>query len=95
MEVRLYKRDIAEMIADRTDMTKKESERLLEIALDCIATRILEGYSVCLSQFGLFSRAPRKKRKVFNPKTKELMESKGTDTVRFRPASAFCRALED
>jgi len=65
----MTKTDVVEEIAERTQLTKADSERALEAFLGTISTALSRGQSVQITGFGTFEVRDRAARKARNPQT--------------------------
>ena len=64
MSETLYREDIAEMVAERTGLTKRMASEVVQVTLDCISERVLEGYNVQFCRFGTFKPRVYKERTI-------------------------------
>jgi len=64
----MLKHDFVNMIADKSGKSKKESEYMLEVILNCIADVLEKGETVKLVGFGNFEVVKRKEQIRHNPK---------------------------
>lgn len=58
----MNKTDLVAAVAEKTGLTKKDAERILNVALDTITDSLCEGEKVQLSGFGTFETKIRKAR---------------------------------
>ena len=82
----------AELIADvaaRTGLSKKDSEKAVNAALDSITATLKEGSKVQLVGFGVFDVKERGVRMGRNPKTKETIEIPATTIPVFKAGKAL------
>ncbi|MDR3310190.1 MAG: HU family DNA-binding protein [Oscillospiraceae bacterium] len=85
----MNKTDLVAKIAVTTDLSKKDSERALDAALDAITDALVSGEKVQIVGFGIFdvkARAPRIGR---NPKTKEPINIPATKVPQFKPGKGL------
>ena len=70
-------------------MTKKDTERVLNAALDAITLALVRGEKVQLSGFGTFETKDREARVGRNPHTKEAVEIPATRVPAFKASKAL------
>ena len=70
----MNKTELIAIAAEKAGMTKKDSERVINAALDAITATLAENGRVQLSGFGIFEVKAREARMGRNPKTNEPME---------------------
>ena len=85
----MNKTELIAVAAEKSGMTKKDAERVLNAALDAIAASLAEGGRVQLSGFGIFEVKEREARVGRNPRTKETIEIPATRTPVFKASSAL------
>ena len=76
-----------------TGMTKKDSERVLNTALEIMAETLAQGERVQLSGFGTFDVRHREARLARNLHTKETVKVPATDVPAFKASNALKRAV--
>ena len=89
----MNKSQLVEKIAQKTNMTKSQSELILDATLEVITKAVAKGEEVKLVGFGTFSRLNRKSRTGRNPKTGEAVTIPGGKVPRFRPGKEFKQSL--
>ncbi|MDR0838355.1 MAG: HU family DNA-binding protein [Oscillospiraceae bacterium] len=85
----MNKTELVGKIALNSGLSKKDSEKALDAALDTITATLLSGEKVQIVGFGIFdvkARAPRIGR---NPKTKEAISIPATKVPQFKPGKAL------
>ena len=85
----MNKTELIAVAAEKSGMTKKDAERLLNAALDTVAATLAEGEKVQLSGFGIFEAKTREARVGRNPRTKESIEIPATRTPVFKASKAL------
>ena len=85
----MNKAQLVEKLAEKTKITKLQSELILDATLEIIQKSVSKGDDVKLVGFGTFSRAQRKARKGRNPKTGEVVEIPVQKVPRFKPGKDF------
>lgn len=89
----MNKAQLIEKIADHAQMTKTQSEALLDATLEVIQKAVAKGEEVKLVGFGTFSRLSRKPRAGRNPKTGQPVTIPGAKIPRFKPGKEFKERL--
>jgi DNA-binding protein HU-beta len=89
----MNKAQLIEKLAQKTRMTKAQSESLLDATLDIIQKAVSRGEEVKLVGFGTFTRLSRKGRTGRNPKTGAPVNIPGSKVPRFKPGKEFKQAL--
>ena len=85
----MNKTELIAVAAEKSGMTKKDAERVLNAALDTISATLAEGSRVQLSGFGIFEVKEREARVGRNPRTMEAIEIPATRTPVFKASSAL------
>ncbi len=85
----MNKAQLVEKLANRTQITKVQSENVLDAALEIIQDAVSAGEGVKLVGFGSFSLANRKARTGRNPQTGQTFNLPETCVPRFRPGKEF------
>ena len=85
----MNKADLIALTAERTGLTKKDTERVINAALEAISAALAEGDKVQLSGFGAFDVKDREARVGRNPHTKEAIEIPATKVPVFKPSKAL------
>lgn len=85
----MNKKDIIEIIAEKRNLTKKETGEILNLALDLIKDAVSSGDTVDLTGFGRFEISYRGPRIGINPTTKEKIEIPESKSPKFKPSKAF------
>lgn len=85
----MNKAQLVEKLALKTNLTKSQSEEILDATLEIIQRAVAKGDEVKLVGFGTFSRLNRKGRKGRNPKTGAPVEIPGGKVPRFKPGKDF------
>ena len=87
----MNKTDLVEVVALKTEMSKKDSEKAVKAVFDAIAEALAAGDKVQLVGFGTYSVKERAAREGRNPKTGEKMTIAASKT----PAFTAGKALKD
>ncbi len=85
----MTKTDVVEEIAERTQLTKADSERALEAFLGTISTALSRGQSVQVTGFGTFEVRDRAARKARNPQTGEEIDVPARRVPAFRAGKSL------
>lgn len=85
----MNKTDLIALTAERTGLTKKDTERVLNAALDAVSAAMAGGDKVQLSGFGAFDVKDREARVGRNPHTKEAIDIPATRVPVFKPSKAL------
>ena len=89
----MNKTELIAATAHATGMTKKDSERVLNMALEIIAETLAQGERVQLSGFGTFEIRHREARQGRNLRTKETVEVPAANIPTFKPSAALKEAV--
>ena len=87
----------AELIAEvavKTGLSKKDSEKAVNAALDTITVSLEKGEKVQLVGFGVFEVKERGVRMGRNPKTKEEIEIPASRVPQFKAGKALKEAVD-
>lgn len=90
----MNKTELIAEIAAKTGMTKKDSEKAVNAALDAVAEELKKGEAVKLAGFGNFTVKERAERQARNPRTGEEITVPAAKVVQFRPAKALKDTVE-
>ena len=85
----MNKTELIAVAAQAVGMTKKDTERVLNAALDAITAALVNGDKVQLSGFGTFEIKFREARVGRNPRTKEPSQIPATHVPTFKPSKAL------
>ena len=84
----MNKTELIAIAAENAGLTKKDTERVLNAALDAISLALVRGEKVQLSGFGTFETKDREARVGRNPHTKEAIEIPATRVPSFKASKA-------
>ena len=87
----MNKTELAAIVADKSGLSKKDTERVINAALETITASLARGEKVQLSGFGIFEVKDREARVGRNPRTKEAIEIPATKVPGFKAS----RTLKD
>ena len=85
----MNKTDLIAIAAQSAGLTKKDTERVLNAALDAITASLTAGEKVQLSGFGTFEVKDREARIGRNPHTKEAIDIPATRVPSFKASQAL------
>lgn len=85
----MNKSELITMTAQKSGISRKDAERVLNAALDTITATLAEGGKVQISGFGIFEAKDREARVGRNPRTKEAIEIPATRTPVFKASAAL------
>lgn len=89
----LNKMDLVASVAEKTDLTKKEAERVVTAVFETIEEALAEGDKVQLVGFGTFEVKERAARIGRNPRTGEQIEIAATRVPVFKAGKALKEAV--
>ena len=85
----MNKTELIAAAAESAGLTKKDTERVINAALDAITASLVKGEKVQLSGFGTFEVKAREARIGRNPHTKEAIEIPATNVPVFKASKAL------
>ena len=85
----MNKTELIAIAAENAGLTKKDTERVLNAAIDAISLALVKGEKVQLSGFGTFETKDREARIGRNPHTKEAIEIPATRVPTFKASKAL------
>ena len=85
----MNKTELIAAAAESAGLTKKDTERVLNAAIDTITAALVKGEKVQLSGFGSFETKERKARVGRNPHTKDAIEIPATRVPVFKASKAL------
>ena len=85
----MNKTELIAQVAEKTGLSKKDTESIINAAVDTIAATMAQGDKVQLSGFGIFEVKDRQARVGRNPKTKETIEIPASRQPVFKPSKAL------
>lgn len=86
---KVTKKEIAELLAEKHGLTKKDATEVLGTVLDCITENLKKGVVTDFAGFGKFVVKERKARTGINPKTHEEIHIPASKVPGFKPAKAL------
>ena len=85
----MNKNELIAAVAENSGLTKKDTERVINAALDAISAQLAAGNRVQLTGFGIFEVKDRQARVGRNPRTKEAVQIPASKTPVFKPSKAL------
>ena len=85
----MNKTELIAAIAEKTNLTKKDSELALAAALEAITEALVEGDKVQLIGFGSFEIKKREAREARNPRTGETIKVAASKAPVFKAGKAL------
>ena len=89
----MNKAELVSAVAEKTGMSKKDSEKAVNAAFDTITEALAAGDKVQLVGFGAFEVKARGARIGRNPKTKEEIEIPASRVASFKVGKALKEAV--
>lgn len=89
----MNKTELIAAAAERSGLTKKDTEKALNAALDAITAALVAGDKVQVSGFGIFEVKEREARMGRNPHTGEAMEIAASRVPAFKASKTMKDAL--
>jgi DNA-binding protein HU-beta len=90
----MLKKDLVDMVADKTGLTKKDATAALEAVLESIQDALAKGDYVLLTGFGKFEVRQRASRPGINPKTLERITLPATKVPAFKAGKTLKTAVK-
>ena len=87
----MNKAELVAAIAEKTELSKKDSEKVLKAFVDVVTEELTKGEKIQLVGFGTFEVAERTAREGRNPQTGETMSIPASKAPNFKA----CKALKD
>lgn len=89
----MTKKELAAAVAEKTGLTKKDSEAALNAVIESITAELVAGKDVQLVGFGTFGVKTRAARKGKNPKTGEAINIPASKVPGFKVGKALKDAV--
>ena len=90
----MNKAELVEAVAEKSGLTKKDSEKAIAAVIDTVVATLAKGEKVQLVGFGTFETRVHKERTNINPQTKEKQVIPATTVPAFKPGKAFKDAVK-
>ena len=85
----MNKTELIALVAENAGLTKKDTERVINAAVDAITASLIKGEKVQISGFGTFETKEREARVGRNPHTKEEIHIPATRVPGFKASKAL------
>ena len=85
----MNKAELVAAIAEKTELSKKDSEKALKAFIDVVTEELTKGEKIQLVGFGTFEVAERSAREGRNPQTGETIEIKASKAPKFKAGKAL------
>jgi len=85
----MNKSELISVVAEKNDMTKKESEKIVTMVFDTIVDAVAAGEKVSLVGFGTFEQKIRKERTGIDPRSHESIIIPEAKVPSFKAGKAF------
>ena len=85
----MNKTELIAAVAESAGLTKKDTERIVNAAIDTITASLVKGEKVQISGFGTFETKEREARVGRNPHTKEEIHIPATRVPSFKASKAL------
>ena len=85
----MNKTELIAAVAEKTGLTKKDAERVVNATVDTIAESLVKGDKVQLSGFGIFEVKAREARVGRNPRTKQTIQIPATRLPAFKASKTL------
>ena len=91
----MTKAELVTSLAEKSGLTKKDSEKALAAFVDTVTETLAKGDSIQLVGFGTFEVRERAAREGINPRTKEKIEIAATKVPAFKAGRALKDAVSE
>ena len=89
----MNKTELIAAVAEKTGLTKKEAERIVNATFETVAETLKKGDKVSVSGFGIFEVKTREARIGRNPRTKEEIKIPATKLPAFKASKTLKDAI--
>ena len=89
----MNKAELVAVMAERTEMSKKDAEKALKAFVDVVTEQLKEGEKVQLVGFGTFEVSERAAREGRNPQTGKTMKIAACKAPKFKAGKALKDAV--
>ena len=90
----MNKTELVNAISATAELSKADSKKALDAALDAIAKALQEGDKIALLGFGTFSVSERPARTGINPATKQKIEIAAKKVVKFKAGAELADSVK-
>lgn len=85
----MNKTELVAAVAEKSGLAKKDTERVVNAALETITAALVKGEKVQLTGFGIFEVKAREARVGRNPHTREAMQIPASKVPAFKASKAL------
>ena len=85
----MNKAELVAAIAEKTELSKKDSEKALKAFIDVVTEELIKGEKISLIGFGTFEVSERAAREGRNPKTNETIHIPASKVPAFKAGHEF------
>ena len=85
----MNKTELVAAMAEKTELSKKDAEKVLKAFTDVVAEELTKGEKIQLVGFGTFEVVDRPAREGRNPKTGETMKIAASKAPKFKAGKAL------
>lgn len=85
----MNKAELVAAIAEKTELSKKDSEKALKAFIDVVTEELTKGEKIQLVGFGTFEVSDRPARTGRNPQTKEVITIAASKAPKFKAGKAL------
>lgn len=85
----MNKAELVAAIAEKTELSKKDSEKALKAFIDVVTEELAKGEKIQLVGFGTFEVSERAAREGRNPQTNETMTIPASKAPKFKAGKAL------
>lgn len=85
---------LVEILAVKTDLSKKDVEMIIDTMVDTISEELRQGNKVTLTGFGAFRVSKRAPREGINPQTKQRIQIPAMNLPKFTAGKALKEAVK-
>ena len=89
----MNKAELVAAIAEKTELSKKDSEKVLKAFVDVVTEELTKGEKIQLVGFGTFEVAERSAREGRNPQTGATMKIPASKAPKFKAGKALKDAV--
>jgi DNA-binding protein HU-beta len=89
----MTKADLIVQVAERANLTKKDSAAAVDAVFAAITSALTQGDGLSLTGFGAFAVSERAAREAKNPRTGEKIAVPAGKAVKFKPGKALKDAV--
>lgn len=90
----MTKADLITKIAEKSVLSKKDSEKALNAVISAVTDALVEGDKVQLTGFGTFEVRDKKEKEAINPRTKEKIIVPARKSPAFKAGKALKDAVD-